>query len=141
MLVACLVSAEGACDALEEDLRSADARPYSRKQRSFSVNSQLHLVQLLLPTRDKEGEAFPRGAFEQVSRELTERFGGVTAYSRAPAEGRWKQDTETEHDDIVVVEVMDENLDRSWWAAYREELQKRFRQDVVIVRAQDIDLL
>jgi hypothetical protein len=105
------------------------------------LNGQLHLVQLLLPTRDKVGEAFPRAAFEQVSRELTERFGGVTAYSRAPAEGRWKQASETELDDIVVVEVMDKNLDRNWWAAYREELQKRFRQDVVIVRAQDIDLL
>ncbi|BCJ90074.1 hypothetical protein IZ6_08090 [Terrihabitans soli] len=100
-----------------------------------------HLVQLLLPTRDNEGEGFPSEAFEQVSRELTERFGGVTAYSRAPAEGRWKQDAGTGHDDIVVVEVMDENLDRAWWSSYRAELEKRFRQDVVIVRAQPIELL
>jgi hypothetical protein len=105
------------------------------------VNGQLHLVQLLLPTRDKSGEAFAPSAFEQVSRELTERFGGVTAYNRAPAEGRWKQEAETELDDIVVVEVMDKNLDRNWWSDYREELQRRFRQDVVIVRAQDIELL
>lgn len=105
------------------------------------MNGQLHLVQLLLPTSDNAGEAFPPAAFEQVSRELTERFGGVTAYNRAPAEGRWKQEADTEHDEIVVVEVMDKNLDRAWWSAYREELQKRFRQDVVIVRAQAIDLL
>jgi hypothetical protein len=101
----------------------------------------MHLVQILLPTRDNAGEAFPSASFEEVSRELTERFGGMTAYNRAPAEGRWKQDTGTELDDIVVVEVMDENLDRAWWSAYRKELEKRFRQDVVIVRAQDIDLL
>lgn len=105
------------------------------------MNGQLHLVQLLLPTRDKAGDAFAPAAFEQVSRELTERFGGVTAYNRAPAEGRWKQATETELDDIVVVEVMDKNLDRQWWAAYGKELEKRFRQDVVIVRAQGIELL
>jgi hypothetical protein len=101
----------------------------------------MHLVQILLPTRDNAGEAFPPASFEHVSRELTERFGGMTAYNRAPAEGRWKQDTETDHDDIVVVEVMDKNLDRAWWSSYRKELEKRFRQDVVIVRAQDIDLL
>lgn len=100
-----------------------------------------HLVQLLLPTRDNVGEAFPPEAFELVSRQLTERFGGMTAYSRAPAEGRWKQDADTEHDDIVVIEVMDERLDRAWWSAYRRELEDRFRQDVVIVRAQIIELL
>ncbi len=103
--------------------------------------SGLHLVQLLLPAKDNRGEAFPGEAFEQVFGELTERFGGVTAYNRAPAEGRWKQDTDTEHDDILVVEVMDENLDRTWWSAYRTELEERFRQDVVIVRAQGIELL
>jgi hypothetical protein len=105
------------------------------------VSGARHLVQLLLPTGDNAGEAFPSEAFEQVSRELTERFGGVTAYSRAPAEGRWKQDADTEHDDIVVIEVMDEDLDRAFWSAYRCELEKRFRQDVVIVRAQPIELL
>jgi hypothetical protein len=105
------------------------------------VSGALHLVQLLLPARDKTGQDFPPDAFEQVSLELTERFGGVTAYSRAPAEGRWKQASDTELDDILVVEVMDENIDRKWWAAYRKELERRFRQDVVIVRAQTIELL
>lgn len=105
------------------------------------VNGQLHLVQLLLPTRDNEGAAFAPAAFEQVASELTERFGGVTAYTRAPAEGRWKQEAETELDEIVVIEVMDKNLDRQWWSAYRAELEKRFRQDVVIVRAQGMELL
>jgi hypothetical protein len=105
------------------------------------VSGARHLVQLLLPTRDNAGEAFAPEAFEQVSRELTERFGGVTAYSRAPAEGRWKQASDTEHDDIIVIEVMDEGLDRAFWSAYRRELEKRFRQDVVIVRAQSIELL
>jgi hypothetical protein len=105
------------------------------------VSSALHLVQLLLPARDKTGQDFPPDAFEQVALELTERFGGVTAYNRAPAEGRWKPAADTELDDILVVEVMDEHLDRAWWSAYRKELEQRFRQDVVIVRAQSIELL
>jgi hypothetical protein len=105
------------------------------------VSGVRHLVQLLLPARDNAGYDFPSADFERVSRELTERFGGVTAYTRAPAEGRWKQDAGTEHDDIVVIEVMDEKLDREWWSAYRQELEVRFKQDVVIVRAQSIELL
>jgi hypothetical protein len=110
------------------------------------VSAKHHLVQILLPTQDNKGHAFPPADFERVSRELTERFGGVTAYTRAPAEGRWKQKADDRkadagHDDIVVVEVMDEFLDRAWWATYRAELQKRFRQEVLIVRAQEIELL
>jgi hypothetical protein len=105
------------------------------------MNPARHLVQILLPTRDNAGQMFPAEDFERVARELTERFGGMTAYTRAPAEGRWKQDTDTEHDDIVVVEVMDEDLDRLWWGAYRRDLQTRFRQEVLIVRAQEIEIL
>jgi hypothetical protein len=32
-------------------------------------------------------------------------------------------------------EVMSEKLDESWWSQYREELEKTFRQDEVLVRA------
>ena len=32
-------------------------------------------------------------------------------------------------------EVMSETLDESRWAQYREELEKTFRQDEVLVRA------
>lgn len=100
-----------------------------------------HLVQILLPTRDNSGTAFPVRDFEYIAQQLTEKFGGVTAYTRAPAEGRWKQGTETEHDEIVVLEVMDDKLDRAFWKNYRAELEHRFRQDVIIVRAQQTELL
>ena len=64
------------------------------------------------------------------------RFGGVTTYMRAPARGVWKDDTgETTRDDIVIFEVMIEDLDREWWGGFRKELERRFRQESVIVRA------
>lgn len=50
----------------------------------------MHLVQILLPLFDNEGDALPAEHFDTVSRDLTERFGGVTAYTRSPDEGRWK---------------------------------------------------
>ena len=99
----------------------------------------MHLVQILLPLYDGAGERFPREPYDQVAQELTERFGGVTAYSRAPAAGLWKEDSgRTTRDDIVVYEVMVDSLDAAWWARYRSALEERFRQDELVVRAQEI---
>jgi hypothetical protein len=84
----------------------------------------------------------PRALFGQVRDELVERFGGLTAYTRAPASGLWQEhDGETTHDEIVIYEVMTEQLDRPWWAGYRAELEKRFQQETLIVRAQEFQTL
>jgi hypothetical protein len=96
----------------------------------------VHLVQVLVPVYDNEGQPFPRAEFARIRRELTERFGGVTAYTRAPAEGAWEDDTgRVHHDDVVIVEVMVESLDRAWWSGYRNDLAARFRQNELVVRA------
>ena len=96
----------------------------------------MHLVQILLPLRDNEGRAFPPDLYGEVRRTLKERFGGMTAYSRAPAEGSWKDGEETVRDDIVVLEVMADELDAPWWSGYRADLEARFQQDVIVIRAQ-----
>jgi hypothetical protein len=101
-----------------------------------------HLVQILLPLYDNDGAPLPHALFAQVRAELVERFGGLTAYNRAPAKGLWKEDAEhVARDDIVVYEVMDAHLDRRWWAAYRQGLAARLRQQELVVRAQAIELL
>ena len=108
----------------------------------------MHLVQLLLPLYDNDGRDFPRAHFERVASELTTRFGGLTAYTRAPAEGRWRDDSEPEgsadgasRDEIIVYEVMTYPLDTGWWRDYRTELETLFAQDHIVVRAQEITLL
>lgn len=101
-----------------------------------------HLVQLLLPLYDNEKRPFPRALLDEVRAELAERFGGVTAHLRAPAAGAWKDDDgEIARDDVVIVEVMTDALDRAWWAAYRRTLESRFRQDELVVRAVPIEPL
>ena len=96
----------------------------------------MHLVQLLLPLSGG------RAVFDEVMHELTERYGGVTAYTRAPAAGRWKNPAaSTERDDIIVVEVMVEELDNPWWARYRRSLEKRLKQKELVVRAHRIESL
>jgi hypothetical protein len=74
-------------------------------------------------------------------RELTERFGGVTAFTSAPAQGLWISEGGTTHDEIVVVEVMTSDLDREWWASYRARLEMLLKQKHIVFRAQSIVLL
>jgi hypothetical protein len=98
----------------------------------------MYLVQLLLPAPgDPEAPVF-----EELKKSLARHFGGFTAYTQAPAEGMWAPEAgREEHDDIVVVEVMTETLDRVWWRALRLSLEADLKQDVVIIRAQAIEML
>lgn len=95
-----------------------------------------YLVQIILPLYGASGEPFGRAAFAQVRRELTDRFGGTTAYTRNPAEGTWEDpEGRIHHDDVIVVEVMTAGLDREWWRAYAADLAARFEQEALIIRA------
>jgi hypothetical protein len=95
----------------------------------------MFLVEILLPLYDNDGQRFGVGEFDRVCEELTARFGGVTAFRRAPGEGVWKEGGEVSRDRVVVFEVMADALERTWWREYRSELEQRFRQEKIIVRA------
>jgi hypothetical protein len=102
----------------------------------------MYLIHLLLPLTDNEGRPHGRDHFRAVAGELAERFGGLTAYTRAPAEGLWKENSSsTSKDEIVIYEVMAEELDEEWWRNYRRSLEARFRQEKLVVRAQEVRLL
>jgi hypothetical protein len=95
----------------------------------------MHLVQILLPLAAQDGSRHPRDRFEAVRRELVERFGGLTAYTQAPATGLWEEGERVVRDDVVVYEVMADTLDRGWWSQYRQTLEQRFAQQEVMIRS------
>jgi hypothetical protein len=101
----------------------------------------MHLIQILLPLYDNDGKPFGDEPFTKVRSELTDRFGGLTAFTRAPAQGLWKTEGKTTRDDIVVFEVMAKTVDASWWTHYRATLEAMFRQDTIIIRAQSVRIL
>ena len=102
----------------------------------------MHLLQLLLPVYDAGHAPFPRAMFDAVRSELAERFGGVTAYLRSPAVGLWEdEEGDCVRDDVLLLEVMVDALDREWWVAYRKELETRFAQDRILLRATAVELL
>ncbi len=61
------------------------------------------LIQILLPTRRADGEPVSRELFQEITSELTHRFGGLTAYTRSPAEGLWKDDGDKPVQDEIVI--------------------------------------
>jgi hypothetical protein len=102
----------------------------------------VYLIELLLPTSDNDGRRFAKNEFDRVRSELTERFGGVTAFLRSPAVGLWEDETgDIRRDDLAIFEVMADSLDRSWWRDYRERLERRFRQEEIVMRASTFDRL
>lgn len=102
----------------------------------------MHVVEIFLPLRDNDGRRFGPEHYGWVRETLVERFGGLTAFTRSPAEGVWEADEgERSRDEVIVLEVMADRLDRGWWRGFRQDLEARFRQDEVVVRAREAERL
>lgn len=97
---------------------------------------------MLLPTRSSAGSALPDELILRTRQELVDRFGGLTAYMRAPASGVWTSpEGHVEADSVVLIEVLSDAFDRSWWRAYADTLKRRFDQESIHVRASEVELL
>jgi hypothetical protein len=99
----------------------------------------MHLVEIFLPLKRRDGSPHPSALFSTLRNELVGRFGGLTAFSRAPAEGLWEDDQGTvDRDEIVIFEVMADTIDHDWWRGFRETLERRFDQEEVLIRASEV---
>lgn len=101
----------------------------------------MYLIQLLLPLRDNGGRLYDDRLFKAVNATLVARFGGVTAFSRVPAKGTWVNADHEEKDDVIVVEVMADSLERPWWQAFRQRLEAEMGQTEIVIRCHTIDRL
>jgi hypothetical protein len=91
----------------------------------------MYLIQVLLPVNSKGSDE----RISQTREELVELYEGVTAYVRSPARGAWiAPDGEEEQDDVIMVEVLVDALDRDWWRQYRQQLAARFGQEQIHIR-------
>ena len=62
---------------------------------------------------------------------MTELYGDVTAFTRAPAEGEDKS-ADGKVQTRFIVEVMTDAIDRRWWKQSRERLEDLFQQDEIV---------
>jgi len=98
-------------------------------------------VEIFLPLADNQGARFPAALFAAEREVLVERFGGLTAFTRAPADGIWRDGADRAEDDIVIFDVLAGQLDPDWWRRYREHLERVFHQDAILIKATKIDRL
>jgi hypothetical protein len=123
------------------------AAPFTATPGPFLVRlpfrSTMFLIQILLPlTGSTAQRTRSRAAFDETRRELVEAFGGITAYSQAPAEGVWTAaDGGRALDTVIMVEVVTRAFDRAWWRDYTATLARRFDQETIHVRALSVELL
>ncbi|MHC8381370.1 hypothetical protein [Pseudomonas sp. LB3P14] len=102
----------------------------------------MHLIEIFLPLNTNDGTPQPIELFRRVREQLAEQFGGVTAFTRNPAKGiSLLEDNEKSEDDIIVYEVMVEAVDRLWWQSYKRDLEERFHQDEIMIRATAVSLI
>jgi hypothetical protein len=102
----------------------------------------MRLNQIFLPLYDNNKQPFSQSPYDKVRSELTETFGGVTAFVRSPAEGIWKQDDDNVHrDDVVIFEVIVDSINHEWWAQYRQALEQRFSQKEILITSTGIEKL
>jgi hypothetical protein len=100
------------------------------------------LIEVLLPLDYNDGSPIPDTILRELRKDLVDRFGGITAFTRSPAEGDWKaNDSTLKHDRMIVVEIMVDRPERDWWAQWRNNLEKLLRQEEIVVRARQVERL
>jgi hypothetical protein len=92
----------------------------------------VYLIEIFLPLADNDGQPFADAKFIEVRDTLTKTFGGVTAFTRAPAQGVFRDGGKETRDDLIILEVMAETLNREAWSRYRKQLESDFAQDEIL---------
>lgn len=99
----------------------------------------MHLIQIYLPLTDNAGISIPSARFASVRETLTQKFGGLTAFTRSPADGLWESDsTEVRRDRIVIFEVLVGSVVTTWWKEYRAHLEREFEQELIQILVQEV---
>ena len=94
----------------------------------------MEIVEVFLPLDTGNGTPIAGEIIEGLVGGLADRFGGATAFTRAPADGLWKQAGTIKMDRILIIEVMVNDLDEQWWTDYRKKLEDEFEQDEIMIR-------
>jgi inorganic pyrophosphatase len=100
------------------------------------------LIQLFLPTIAKNGKPFPRSYYDTVREQLTDKFNGVSMYFNSKVSGVWKdEDAKLVKDELMVFEVMSDAITLDFWKSYQRSLQKQFKQESILIRCMDMNLI
>ena len=102
----------------------------------------MFVVELFIPLEKPDGTPTPAATLERIKSQLTDRFGGVTAFLQSPAEGAWKPESRAIiHDRVAIFEVMVRDVDTAWWRGYRQQLETELEQEQILARLYQVTVL
>ena len=93
------------------------------------MKSKSRRYEVLLPVRFNDGKDVPEDLLGKAVEEIVEQFSAVTFYKEA-AEGHWRHEESLYRDDLalLVVDVPDTKINRTWMKGYKERWKKRLDQ-------------
>jgi hypothetical protein len=93
------------------------------------MSNTLRRFEILLPLRFNDGQPVPDELIGQTLLEIREHFGAVSAETQV-IRGHWQHQGEVFRDELVrvFVDVPDTEKNRTFFAAYKEQLKTRLRQ-------------
>src|SRR5438477_4694647 len=96
---------------------------------------------ILLPLKFPEGKSVPAEYITEIQTELARRFGGATL-EPARVSGMWVDEGQLVEDELVKpwTDVDDSFEVQTYMSQLRERLQERFRQKIIYITAQRIQI-
>jgi hypothetical protein len=93
------------------------------------MSSTLRRFEILLPLRFNDGQPVPDDLVGQTLLEFRQQFNAVSAETQV-IRGHWQHQGEVFRDELVCVfvDVADNEENRAFFVAYKEQLKARFRQ-------------
>ncbi|MFI5452940.1 inorganic diphosphatase [Pedobacter sp. UC225_61] len=99
-------------------------------------------IELFIPVYSKKGKSFPKKYYSSLHQKLTDKFGGLTMYSRVPVTGFWKENSSaTLKEDIIVYEVLASEIDEKFWDKLKKWALKTFNQDEIMIHVSSISTI
>ncbi len=98
----------------------------------------MHLIEVFIPLGRRDAAT---RELEELARVFSARFGGATLFVRSPGDGLWKNGGHVARDEIAVVEVMTNTIDRPWWRALRGKLESALEEEEIMIRTSRIKRL
>jgi inorganic pyrophosphatase len=114
--------------------RATAAEAVALVKQAVERNTPTMLIHFPLPLYKQDGKKFPSNYYTTLHQKLVKKFGGLTVYSRSPAEGFWQaDDKKVIKEDMLVHEVMASEVDELFWQKLKSSLMKKFEQQDVII--------
>jgi hypothetical protein len=94
-----------------------------------------------LPLTDNAGRPIADAAFDDVDRQLMDRFGGLTAQQRAfPLRGMWEDKSQLYHDLVIIMTVLDfrRRGSAAFIARLKQDVLREFDQLEILITEQSL---